>query len=103
MRAQYIDNLPLFSTQPPDGFEHWQVSFTRPVLFQALPSTYPDAPRGRYAPRERVNQSGLADAGFSGNEYDLTFSSERRLQPASQPRQYFVASDNSLSGICSVQ
>jgi hypothetical protein len=98
--AQHIDNLPLLSTQPPDRFQNRQVSLARAVLFQALPSTDPNAPIRRDAPRERVDQSGLADAGFSGNKYDPTFSSKHLLEPASHPRQRRVASDNSLRGIC---
>ena len=103
MSAQHIDNLLLLSAQPPDSFENRQVSFTRPVLFQTLPSTYPNVPIRSDAPRERVDQSGLADACFSGNKYDLTFSSKHLLKPASHPRQCFVASDNSLRRICGTQ
>jgi hypothetical protein len=95
--AQHIDNLPLFPAQPPDSFENRQVSFTCAVMFQTLPSTYPNASIRRDAARERVNQRGLADARFSCNKYDLTFSSKHLVKQALHPRQCFVASDDSLS------
>jgi hypothetical protein len=103
VNAQHIDNLPLLSTQTSESFKNWQVSLTRPVLFQTLPSTYPDAPIRSDTPRERVDQSRLADAGFSGNKYYLALTNEHLRKPASHPRQRFVASDNSLRRICDTQ
>jgi len=100
---QRIDNLSLLSAQAPDSFENWQVSLTRSVLLQTLPSTYPNVAISSYAPRESVDQSGLADPCFSCNKYYLTFSSQHLLKPASHPRQRFVASDNSLRRICGAQ
>ena len=100
MSAQHIDYLPLFPAQLPDSFKNRQVSLTRPVVFQTLPSTYPNASIRSDAPRERVNQSGLADASFTRNKYDLPFSSEHLLQPASHPRQGFITPNDSLMEIC---
>src|ERR1044071_535379 len=94
MSAQQIDHLLVLSTQPPDSVENWQVSLACPVLFKTLPSTYPNASIRSYAPRERVNQSGLADARLSCNKHYLTSSAEHLLKPASHPRQRLVAPDD---------
>jgi hypothetical protein len=100
VNAQKIDDLPLFSTQPPDSFKNRQVSFARPVLFQALASNDPYVPIRSDASHKRVDESGLADAGFSCDKYDLTFSSKHLVHPASHPRQWCVSPDNSLRKIC---
>jgi hypothetical protein len=101
--AKHIHNLRVLSTQTPDRFQNGQVSLTGPVLFQTLPSTYPNVSIRSYTPSERVDQSGLTDACFPDNKYDLTFSSKHFLKPASHPRQRFVASDNSLRQIVGAQ
>ena len=62
MSAQHFENLLLLSTQPPDSFQNWQVSFTRPVMLKTLPSPHPNPTIRSYAPRERVDQGGLAGA-----------------------------------------
>src|SRR2546422_411675 len=100
MRSQHIDKLTLLPAQTPDSFQNRQVSFARPILFQTLPSTYPNTPIRSDASRERVDQSGLADACFSCDKYDLTLSSKHLLEPAFHPRQCVVALDNSLRRIC---
>jgi hypothetical protein len=94
--AQHIDNLPLFPAEPPDRFKNWQVSLPGSVVFKTLPSTYPNASIRGDAPSERVNQSSLADAGFSRDEYDLAFSCKHLVKPASHPRQCSVALDHCL-------
>src|SRR5262245_43783109 len=100
MSAQNIDDLHLISTQPTDRVENGQIRFASPVLFQTLTSSNPNAPISSDALGERVNQSGLADAGFTRNKYDLPFSSEHLLQPASHPQQGFITSNDSLTEIC---
>jgi len=54
-------------------------------LFQALAASDPDALIRGDAPGKRVNQGGLADAGFSGNENDLTLSSDHLFEPSTHP------------------
>ena len=85
----------LFPAQPSDGFKHREVRLTGAVVFEALPSTYPNALIRSDASRERVNQCSLADAGFSGNEYDLAFSCKHLVEPSPHPRQCSVAFDHS--------
>src|SRR4030095_878228 len=100
MSAQSIDDLRLLSTQPTDRVENRQICFASPVLFQTLTSCNPNAPISSDALDEHVNQSGLADASFTRNKYDLPFSSEHLLQPTSHPRQGFITSNDSLRKIC---
>jgi hypothetical protein len=67
-----------------------------------LPSPDPNIPI-RNAPRERIDESSLADSWFSRNEYDLTFSRERLVEPASHPQKCVVASDYFRWRICCMQ
>src|SRR5689334_16125454 len=100
MSAQNIDDLRFLSTQPTDRVENRQIRFASPVLFQTLTSNHQNAPISSDALGERVHQSGLADASFTHNKYDLPFYFEHLLQPASHPRQGFLTSNDSLRGIC---
>src|SRR5262245_66185314 len=65
-----------------------------------MPTAYPNARFSSDTARERVDESSLADAGFSSNKHDLPFSSMHPFQPGSHPRQCFLASDNLRSRIC---
>src|SRR5215510_1947099 len=94
MRTQNLDNLCLTSTEPPDRFEHRQVSFSGAVLLQTLPSANPHTRIGRDAACERVNQRGFADSGFAGNEDYLPFSSEHLSIPALHKREWFATANN---------
>src|SRR5262249_40491881 len=74
--AKPIDDLAMLSAQLPDGFENRQIGFAGTVLFQALTATYAYGSIGSNAASESINQDSLADACFSGDENDLTFSIE---------------------------
>ena len=97
--AKDINNLLSLSTQPPDGVQNRQVGLACPVLFQTLSSTDPNVSIRSDALGERIDQSGFADAGFSGNKYDLTLSAKHLLEPPLHLRQDSVAPNDSLSGI----
>jgi hypothetical protein len=91
-----IDDLLLLSTQPADRVENGQVGLTRPVLFQALPSSNPNVSIRRNAPRKGIDQNRLADAGFTGNKCDLTLSLQASSPAGFHLRQHPITADNSL-------
>src|ERR1044071_9064920 len=94
MHSQYIDHLWMLAAQPSDNVEDWQVSFTGSVMFQTLPSTYPDVAFGTDNLRERIHQSCLADTCFSCNEYQLTLSPAHLLKAFSQPGHGIITTNN---------
>ena len=95
VRAQHIDDLLVFPAQPTDSLENRQVSLTRPILFQTLSSSYPNARTDTAG--ECVDEGSFADTCFSRNKNDVTLSCQSLFDPASQPGQCFVAANESLS------
>jgi hypothetical protein len=64
-------------TQPSEGLQHWQISVSNPILFDALPVTDPQrflALRPRY---EGLHQGGLANARLARHEGDLPLALHR--------------------------
>src|ERR1044072_2039033 len=96
MTAEYINDLLMLATQPSNSLEDRQVSFTGPVLFQTLTASYPNVLIGLDRSREGVNQSSFANACFSSNKDDLTFTRKHLFKRASHPRQHVLASDELL-------
>src|SRR5262250_1103301 len=94
MQSQYIDHLWMLAAQPSDNVEDWQISFTGSVMFQTLPSTYPDVPFSANNLRERIHKSCLADTRFSRDENELTLSSAHLLKAPSQPGQGIITTNN---------
>jgi len=52
------------STQPSESLQHWEIGFSSPILFDALPATDPQRPRATYAFDEGLHQGGFANTGL---------------------------------------
>jgi hypothetical protein len=92
--AQHIDNLRILAAQLPDRVQDWQVRFTHPVLFQALPAADADAEIGADAVRKGADQRGFADAGLAGHEQQLALASTDLLEQPVHARQRALAPDH---------
>ncbi|HQR38650.1 MAG TPA: hypothetical protein PLF26_09630 [Blastocatellia bacterium] len=95
MRAQDIEDLRVVAAQPSDGLQKRQVGFTRPILFQTLTPSDPNAEVGNDAACERVDKRGLANAGLARDEDDLALSTEHPIEPAVHACERAVAPDHS--------
>jgi hypothetical protein len=74
--------LPLWPpTQPSEGLQHRQISFSSPILFDALSVTDPQRPLGPHALYEGFYQSGFANASFPGHESYLPLALQGFYQP----------------------
>jgi hypothetical protein len=63
--------------------ENGEVRFTAPVLFDADPAGNEGA-SGRRLLQELLDEHGLADARFAGDEHDLACAAERSFEVATQ-------------------
>ena len=64
---------------------------TDDATLRAYADDYPEIPG--HAPEKSIDDTGLADAGLSGHEDDLTQAAPRRVEPRLEPVQNGVPAD----------
>jgi hypothetical protein len=97
--AKHVDKLLVLSAQTADSFQNRKVGLAGSILFQTLSAADPDIPVRSEASGKGIDERRLANAGFSGNKYDLTLTSKHFPDPASHSRQGVFATDDPLLGI----
>jgi hypothetical protein len=66
----------------PQGFEHWQVGFSRSIVFDTLPVPDPQGTVSVYRVKERFHQRGFAQPGLARDEEKLTSAGQGRVKTA---------------------
>jgi hypothetical protein len=97
--AKHVDKLLVLPAQTADRFQNRKVGLAGSILFQTLSAADPDIPVRSEASGKGIDDRRLANAGLSGNKYDLTLTSQHLPDPASHSRKGFFSPDNPLEGI----
>jgi hypothetical protein len=72
------------STQPSKGLQHWEIGFSSPILFDALPATDPQRPLATHALDEGLHQGGFANTSLPRHEAYLPRAPQGLCQPLLQ-------------------
>ena len=86
---------PGLAQQSPERLEDRQIRLRRPVVLEARAARNQQIRIGRGAGQKRVEHRGLADAGFTGEEHQLTLAGEGAREPVLELREHPVAADQS--------
>ena len=83
--SQYVEHPGSIrgTAKPGKSIENRQIGFSRTILLQALPSRHTESRDSNRLFQEGLDNRGLPDSRFPGNEDGLTISGESPLQPAS--------------------
>ena len=84
---------PGLAQQSPERLEDRQIRLRRPVVLEARAARDQQVRIGRGAGQKRVEHRGLADAGFAGEEHELTLAGARALESVLELREHSVAAD----------
>ena len=98
---EYADHAlgPGFAQQSSKRLEDRQIRLRRPVVLEAGAARNQQIRIGRGASQKCVEHRGLADAGFTGEEHELTLAGEGVREPVLELREHPVAADQCVARI----
>jgi hypothetical protein len=79
------------SSQPPEGFEQWQIRLPRPHVLHALPTADPEGERRRHLGQKLAHQRALANASLAGHEHQARLTLFGRIQSLLEERELGLA------------